>query len=267
MTERVAIRYFSGTGNTEYAVRRFADALGDVVEDIVSIENDGAGLTEADTVVIAYPNYMCCLPKIMQDYLLEHLGDFEGKRVFTLVTYANFFFDCDLLVFRLLRKRNVGFTPVGSIAVQMPMNVCDMQFMKQTPDEEVVRRRDLADERLAKRARALCGGEVLFDGKESKRLAAFLRQRMFYGRRIGRYFDKLRINENCVGCGLCTVRCPLDNFEIENGKAVQKGRCTQCYRCVSLCPSKAITVMGKEVQWRYRWLASPSPSPRNGATG
>ncbi|MDR0350123.1 MAG: EFR1 family ferrodoxin [Coriobacteriales bacterium] len=251
--EQFAIRYFSGTGNTEYATKRFAQALGLAASDLASIEESDElpAASEAQTLIIAYPNYMCCIPKIMKDYLLEHQSDFEGRRLFTLITYANFFFDCDLLVFRLLRKQGINFTAAGSLAIQMPMNVCDMRFMKQMPDEEIARRFDCADLRLAERAQALSEGKSLFDGKESERLRAFLRQRMFYGRRMGSYYDGLKIGATCIGCGLCAARCPLKNLEVKDGKATQKGRCVQCYRCANLCPASAITIMGKSVQWRY----------------
>jgi ferredoxin len=289
MLERAVVLYFSGTGNTEYAARGFAKALSIPAENVIDItSSDGessatmadtamadtamtgaggpratmaaadrkssAAIANAETLIIAYPNYMCCIPKVMRDYLQSHLKAFEGKRVFTLVTYANFFFDCDLLVFRMLRKSGITFTMAGSLAIQMPMNVCDMKFMKPTPNEEIARRRELADKRLTERAALLLSGEACFDGSESKRLTAFLRQRMFYQRSIERDYAKLRIKASCTGCGTCVARCPLQNLELKDGKAVQKGRCTQCYRCANLCPSRAITVMGKDIQWRYRGL-------------
>jgi ferredoxin/flavodoxin len=258
MTGRSVVLYFSGTGNTEYAARGFANALGIPPDDVIDITHDGgrgdAAIASAQTLIVAYPNYMCCIPKVMQDYLTSRLKSFEGKRVFTLITYANFFFDGDMLVFRLLRKNGIRFTAAGSLAIQMPMNVCDMKLMAPTPDYEIAQRRELADERLVSRAAALQSGETIFDGSDSKRLIAFLRQRMFYRQRIERFYNDVRINANCIGCGACVACCPLRNLELKEGRAVQKGRCTQCYRCANLCPSCAITLMGQQIQWRYRGL-------------
>ena len=47
--------------------------------------------------------------------------------------------------------------------------------------------------------------------------------------------------------------CPMGNLSIQNGKAVNFGKCAMCYRCISTCPKKAITLLGKEVveQCRY----------------
>jgi menaquinone-dependent protoporphyrinogen IX oxidase len=92
--EQSAALYFSGIGNTRYAVRRLARNLHIPSGSVVSVEDDErtvkAALAPADTLVIAYPNYMCVLPKIMSDYLRKHQQWFEGKRLVTLVTYAFF---------------------------------------------------------------------------------------------------------------------------------------------------------------------------------
>lgn len=32
-----------------------------------------------------------------------------------------------------------------------------------------------------------------------------------------------------------------------SGIAIQKGRCTMCYRCVNYCPRQAVTLLGKKL--------------------
>ena len=68
----------------------------------------------------------------------------------------------------------------------------------------------------------------------------------FYGKTAG-YTDKLKISEKCVGCGLCVSLCPTKNLSLRDGKATAEDRCTMCYRCISRCPQKAITLLGDEV--------------------
>ena len=53
-------------------------------------------------------------------------------------------------------------------------------------------------------------------------------------------------------CGLCAKACPVKNILMENGPKPQ-GACVFCYRCVNLCPKKAVTLIGSEppaVQYR-----------------
>ncbi len=45
----------------------------------------------------------------------------------------------------------------------------------------------------------------------------------------------------------------MKNIKVENGEAVSGNQCTICYRCVSECPKKAITIIGKEVLVQYKF--------------
>lgn len=53
-------------------------------------------------------------------------------------------------------------------------------------------------------------------------------------------------DDTCIGCGLCVKNCPTNNLEMANGKVIQKGNCTLCYRCVNLCPKQSCTVYFKK---------------------
>jgi ferredoxin len=254
----VVALYFSATGNTEYAVKRFAGNLGIGPENIFSIENNEKeienAILNAHTLVIAYPNFLCAIPKIMHDYITEHARWFKDKNIITLVTFARFSLDADLLVLRLLRKLGISFRECSGLSVKLPINVCDMELIYQLPDDEAVLLREEADRKLDESAEIILKGQCIHDGKEWQRPIAFLRQRMFYLNRIKYYYKNVKINETCIACGTCISRCPMKNFEMENKKVVSQGRCTQCYRCANLCPQNAITIWGRNVQWKYKGL-------------
>jgi len=46
----------------------------------------------------------------------------------------------------------------------------------------------------------------------------------------------------CNGAGECVTACPVEIFEVVDGKAVCKdvGECIECCACVSACPQEAI---------------------------
>ena len=48
--------------------------------------------------------------------------------------------------------------------------------------------------------------------------------------------------EKCNGSGECVTACPVEIFEVVDGKAVCKdvGECIECCACVSTCPQEAI---------------------------
>lgn len=53
----------------------------------------------------------------------------------------------------------------------------------------------------------------------------------------------------CIGqreCGLCGVQCPEQAISFDGDKAViDRGSCSNCLQCASMCPSKAIVTQGK----------------------
>ena len=63
------------------------------------------------------------------------------------------------------------------------------------------------------------------------------------------------VNENCIGCGLCTKVCPSASFRLEDGRAAHiPGNCQTCLACAHLCPQKAIrlNMPEKNPDARYR---------------
>ena len=51
----------------------------------------------------------------------------------------------------------------------------------------------------------------------------------------------LHVEDDCIGCGLCARKCPVQAIEIRDGKPVWvKEQCALCLRCLHLCPKFAI---------------------------
>ncbi len=50
--------------------------------------------------------------------------------------------------------------------------------------------------------------------------------------------------EKCIGCGECEEICPVDVYELVDGKAVAANaeECLGCESCVEICESGAIVV-------------------------
>jgi MinD superfamily P-loop ATPase len=47
--------------------------------------------------------------------------------------------------------------------------------------------------------------------------------------------------ERCVGCGICTMVCPMHAISMIDGKAVISNECIGCGECeICGCPSHAI---------------------------
>ncbi|MDY2637979.1 MAG: 4Fe-4S binding protein [Phascolarctobacterium sp.] len=53
----------------------------------------------------------------------------------------------------------------------------------------------------------------------------------------------MQVDQNqCVGCGLCSKKCPMQAVAITQGKAqINRHHCIVCGQCRQVCPRKAIT--------------------------
>ena len=51
-------------------------------------------------------------------------------------------------------------------------------------------------------------------------------------------------SDKCVGCGECVDVCPVDVYELQDGKsnAVNGEECLGCESCVEVCEHGAITI-------------------------
>jgi NAD-dependent dihydropyrimidine dehydrogenase PreA subunit len=50
--------------------------------------------------------------------------------------------------------------------------------------------------------------------------------------------------EKCIGCGECVEVCPVDVYELRDGKSVvvMEEDCLGCESCIEVCEEEAVTV-------------------------
>lgn len=249
--------YFSGTGNTQYCVRRFfefyrADPKMYSIEDSLSVGK----IKESDEILFAYPIQFSSLPKIVFDYIVSNATIWKGKRIFILSTMGLFSGDGSGLSARLFAK--YGAMIVGGVHLKMPDSVADVKALKRPLEEN---RRIVAEAmtKLEEATEKLKAGSPPREGLGFiPRLCGFFGQRLYFGHKTKKYSNKLKIDhDKCIGCGKCTSICPMKNIVFRNKQAYPNDKCTMCYRCISRCPNKAITLLGKNViEQSYMWISS-----------
>ncbi|MCI6007617.1 MAG: EFR1 family ferrodoxin [Ruminococcus sp.] len=238
--------YLSGTGNTKYCVEKLISLI-DMSAEVIAIESPDAltAIQQNEVIFIGYPTQFSNAPYMVRDFIKKNADIWKHKKILCIATMGVFSGDGAGCTARLLKK--CGATILGGVHIRMPDAVCDSKLLKKTIEEnrDIIAR---ADEKIENVASQIKKGVYPQEGITLiAHMIGLFGQRLWFYKKTKDYSDKLKINNDCIGCGKCVSVCPMNNLYIKENKAMSKNHCTMCYRCISLCPKKAITLLGKEV--------------------
>lgn len=247
--------YLSGTGNTKHCVEKFVHMLDENAE-VMPLEEAHVleRISKEKCIVLGYPTQFSNAPMMVRDFIKSNRDLWAGKEIFCINTMGAFSGDGTGCSARLLKK--YGATILGGLQIKMPDSVCDSKLLKKSRERNRSIIQD-ADDKIEKWVIQIKNGIYPQEGlKPIDHVKGLFGQRLWYYGKTAKYSCQIKINDNCIGCGLCVQECPMNNLvQEQNGrkKPTQKGKCTMCYRCISRCPKQAITLHGKDVieQTRY----------------
>lgn len=239
--------YFSGTGNSRYALEVFLGKL-DKTAKIFAIEdvNIANYIKENKELVFSYSVQFSNIPKMLKDFVDRHKKLWKGKKIFVIATMGLFSGDGAGILCRLLKK--YGAEIIGGLHLKMPDSIGDEKILKRSIEKnrELVKR---AEKKIDNAVKCMKNGKPPQEGIGFfYHVAGFFGQRLYFYSKTKQYTNKLKIDKKkCIGCSKCVGLCPMKNLSIENYLAKAGDRCTMCYRCINICPKKAITLLGKNV--------------------
>ena len=238
--------YLSGTGNTKHCIEKLT-ALLDENAVVMPLESEGVidNIKNNETIILGYPTQFSNAPMMFRDFIKSN-DIWKDKNVLCVATMGAFSGDGAGCTARLLKKK--GANILGGLHIHMPDSVCDSKLLKKSLDDNKRIVID-ADKKIESVAKDIQNGKYPKQGISFfAHIAGLFGQRLWFYNKTSHYSDKLKISDECIGCGLCKENCPMNNITIKNKKAFAGNKCTMCYRCISQCPQKAITLIGDMVQ-------------------
>ena len=256
--------YFSGTGNTEFVARLFAQKFQGKCLSIEDEVDFFAEISAHDTIAFCYPIYGSRVPLIMREFAASHTEALLNKKIIILVTQLIFSGDGARVFTDLFPKGH--FDVIYAEHFYMPNNVCNFALLRETSNKSIARCSKSAENKVGRIHRDISGGVVRRRGFSwfSKLLGKAqgvpwhgnsASPSALDGTMEAKAKRDVRIDRDCTACGLCVTACPMKNLEMADGKILHNSNCTICYRCVNLCPHKAITVFfHSKPKWQYKGL-------------
>lgn len=225
------ILYFSATGNNKYIAETIAHTLHDECKSIVDcIRDNQYTFKDEDVLGVIVPTYFWSLPHIVTEYLDKIKID-RCHYTFFLASYGTTtgmagHVACKKYPFDAYYSVIMPdtWTPVFDLTNTTRVNKWLDEGNKQL---EVV---------IEKIKNRVSGNHI--DRKLPVCIAKIPSMYMYHTERKTK---KLRVDENCIGCGLCMRKCPVKAIEMKEKRPVWvKEECEMCLGCLHRCPRFAI---------------------------
>lgn len=230
------IFYFSATGNSKYVAERIAKATNDEVMYILDYQDEYA-ISDGENIGIVTPTYAWSFPSVVKDFFSKLKLNYQQSPYFFFVATFGFLDGFIGKEAQQVLKEQTGLPVSAVFNVRMPDNW--------TPSF------DLSDpDKVAKQvADAEPQIDDVIEKIHHKKFGNFMKRQgpMFTASFMHKHYEKMRLTSNlsvsgdCIGCGLCAKKCPVQAIEIRDKKPVWvKEQCAMCLGCLHRCPKFVI---------------------------
>ena len=231
------IFYYSGTGNSKYAAKRIADALGDT---LLSMNErikagDFSPVETGERLVVVTPTYAWRIPRIVRDWLMK--TELRGaERIWFVMTCGSEIGDAGRYNDALCKAKGVGC--MGTAQLVMPENYIAMFNAPQADEARAIVAK--AEPDIVRAIASIRAGEAFAPTRRGlyERFMSGPVNPIFYSFCVKA--DAFTVSDACGGCGRCEKLCPTNTVTLHDGRPVWGKGCTHCMACICYCPAAAI---------------------------
>lgn len=223
--------YFSPTGGTKTATDMLVKGLTGEIQsvDLTDCKTNfsNISLEEDDLAVIAVPSYGGRVPEPAVQRISAIRGN--GTKAVLVCVYGNRAYE-DTLVELQDTVKQAGFRIIAAVAAIAEHSIA-RQFAAGRPDIQDQTQLHTFAEKIQSKLDAENISEPLIPGNRPYKKG-------------GGAGMVPKPTKDCVKCGLCANKCPVQAIDANDPKKVDSKACISCMRCVSVCPHSARKVNG-----------------------
>ena len=237
---KTGLYYFSATGNCLTTARILAEELPNDCDIIsfASLKNKDQINVDYQQIGFIFPIYYGDMPYLVRQ-VIEKMNFNNNPYVFLVATYRGHPGDIGKRLDDLLKTRKAALSL--NVGVSMPGN--SYLSTKEEMDEALHNQR--------KNIQGLISKIVNQEKEDFSKLASV--EPSVVGLKAYN-MRGIKADDKCIGCGICTRVCPMDNIKVENKHVIIGDNCITCLACFHWCPKEAIYMSKeKDIERRFKY--------------
>ena len=237
MSKKTIIFYFSQSGNSLYVAKKLAAIMGNttLISIPEAIYNNQFKYYNYERIGFILPLYFMSMPNMVEEFISK-LEIPKDSYIFSIVTRAitkgRIFHDIETMLNKKGAEINYG------EYITFPDSY--IKWSGAPKEKTLLKVFQQTESHIYSIANRILNEDTY---KEKEGFILKLGSLVVYNiwkSRLKSISKSFKVNNFCIGCGICEETCPTRNIKLENGKPIWLSRCEDCMACVQHCPKKAI---------------------------